>query len=58
MTLKELALDKYVLPEDEDGDLQIYSKVKLITPNSFMSENVLSTNLNGYAPPPTYEKYD
>ena len=58
MTVDEMPHDLCVEPETKDCDDLVYSKTKLVGPNSFMSETVLLNNLNGDAPPPTYTKYE
>lgn len=37
--------DLYVEPEDDGSDREVYSKTKKISPFSFMSEQVLKSNM-------------
>ena len=56
--MEEDPLDLYTEPEDKGLDKQIWSKNKLVSPISYMNSTLLSSNLVGYAPPPTFLKYN
>ncbi|CDW89898.1 UNKNOWN [Stylonychia lemnae] len=57
LILDETPRDLYTSPEDGGNDPQVWSSSKLLLPRSYMNPRVLSENLVGDAPPPTYLTY-